>query len=241
MDGGTVKGEKTAKTPPYISFSTLKTFISDLHDHDIPSRIDRSILTRFSGTAQNQLMTALRFLELIDHGGKPTAELGLLAKSYGTADWSPNLATVIKKSYAPIFAIDLASSTPSQFNETFGQAFPGTEAVMRKCISFFLPAAKEAAIPISDRILKGKKPRSGNGPRPKAQRRQPATGTTPPPPPTPTPPPPAGSSSSLTQAPIPPTSYQLLAMFDPGEMSAEEQAAVWLLIQYAKKKEAVQK
>lgn len=238
MDGsGIPQEEKTAKTPPYISFSTLKTFVSDLHDHSMPNRIDRSILTRFSGSAQKQLMPALRFLNLIDASGTPTPELNDMAKAYGTNDWAAALGAVLRKAYAPIFEIDLAAATPSQFSEMFARAFPSTDMVMRKCIAFFLPAAKEAGFAISDRIMKGKKPRAINGARPKVSRRSTAAKATPSvtPPRADPPPPPSPSATTHITAP---NSFQLLAMFDPSDMTPEEQAAVWLLIQYAKKKES---
>jgi len=234
MDGSVIRGEKAAKTPPYISYATLKTFIADLHDHRIPSRIDRSIMTRFSGTAQKQLMTALRFLDLIDADGKPTDALHALAKTYGTNEWPSALGAVIKKAYAPLFEIDLATATPQHFSETFGNAFSNTEAVMRKCIAFFLPAASEAGIQISDRILKGKKPRLSSSARPRPTRRpaasagngsKSAASQNPPPPPPP------------SSAVVPPTAFQLTAMLDPA-MTDEERQAVWTLIQYSAKREA---
>ena len=37
------------RTPPYVSFVTFKTCVADLKEHGIPNKIDRSVLTRFSG------------------------------------------------------------------------------------------------------------------------------------------------------------------------------------------------
>ena len=64
---------RSSGTPPYTSYRTFKTFIEDLHEHGVPSRIDRSVLTRFSGVVGTQLMHALRFLGLIEDDGRPTA------------------------------------------------------------------------------------------------------------------------------------------------------------------------
>ena len=57
---------RSSGTPPYTSYRTFKTFIEDLHEHGVPSRVDRSVLTRFSGVVGTQLMHALRFLGLIE-------------------------------------------------------------------------------------------------------------------------------------------------------------------------------
>lgn len=238
MDGSAapMAGERHTTMPPYVSFATFNTFIADLKEHSIPTRIDRSVLTRFSGTVGTQLMTALRFLKLIDAADKPTEHLTALVRAHGTDEWPSVLGTILQGAYGPIFSIDLAKATPSQFNETFIKTFPGKDAVVKKCIAFFLPAAKGAGIPISERILKGKKPRAVNGARPRISRR-PASSEAMPPAPPPLPPSSSSSTASLTAA----TAFQLLAMFDPSTMNAEEQAAVWTLIQYAKKREGAGK
>ena len=74
---------RSSGTPPYTSYRTFKTFIEDLHEHGVPSRIDRSVLTRFSGIVGTQLMHALRFLGLIEDDGRPTERLKGLVKAHG--------------------------------------------------------------------------------------------------------------------------------------------------------------
>ena len=34
---------RSSGTPPYTSYRTFKTFIEDLHEQGVPSRIDRSV------------------------------------------------------------------------------------------------------------------------------------------------------------------------------------------------------
>ena len=91
---------------------TFKTFIEDLHEHGVPSRIDRSVLTRFSGVVGTQLMHALRFLGLIEDDGRPTERLKELVKAHGTANWSERFLELLGHEYAPMFAIDLETATP---------------------------------------------------------------------------------------------------------------------------------
>ena len=67
---------KSSGTPPYTSYRTFKTFIEDLHEQGVPSRIDRSVLTRFSGVIGSRLLHALRFLGLIEDDGRPPAPQG---------------------------------------------------------------------------------------------------------------------------------------------------------------------
>ena len=83
MSSGGSERLRSAGTPPYTSYRTFRTFIDDLHEHGIPSRIDRSVLTRFSGVVGTQLMHALRFLGLIEDDGRPTQHLRELVSAHG--------------------------------------------------------------------------------------------------------------------------------------------------------------
>jgi hypothetical protein len=83
-----------------------------------------------------------------------------LVNALGTDDWPATLEAVIKRAYAPIFELNLATCSPSQFIERFKQSYSGAEDVTRKSITFFLNAASEAKIPVSSFIMKARKPRS---------------------------------------------------------------------------------
>src|SRR5208282_5662928 len=151
---------RSLRTAPYTSYRTFKTFIEDLREHGVPSRIDRSVLTRFSGVVGTQLMHALRFLGLIEDHGRPTQRLKELVNAHGAGHWPEKLLELLRQQYAPMFAIDLETATPSHFNEAFRKAFPAADAVVQKCVTFFLYAANDAGVKISARVLKGRKPRS---------------------------------------------------------------------------------
>jgi hypothetical protein len=219
---------RSSGTPPYTSYRTFKTFIEDLHERGVPSRIDRSVLTRFSGVVGTQLMHALRFLGLIEDDGRPTERLKALVKAHGTGHWPEKLQELLGQEYAPMFAIDLETATPSHFNEAFRRAFPAADAVVQKCVTFFLYAANDAGVKISGRVLKGRKPRSLT-PRRKAAR------------PTFSPPPtkefeaaPPQPQPALAFADRKKPSELLLTHLDLNEMDDEQQAAVWTLLKYFK-------
>jgi len=220
---------RSSGTPPYTSYRTFKTFIEDLREQGVPSRIDRSVLTRFSGVVGTQLMHALRFLGLIEDDGRPTQRLNALVNTHGAEQWREKLLEILREEYAPIFAIDLEAATPSHFNEAFRKAFPAADAVVQKCVTFFLYAANDAGVKISGRVLKGRKPRS------LIPRRKPAR-------PAFTPPPIKETEAAPPQpqpVPAPPLesrkpSEMLLAHLDPNEMDEEQQAAVWTLLKYFK-------
>jgi hypothetical protein len=219
---------RSSGTPPYTSYRTFKTFLEDLHEHGVPSRIDRSVLTRFSGVVGTQLMHALRFLGLIEDDGRPTERLKGLVKAHGTGNWSERLLELLRHEYAPMFAIDLETATPSHFSEAFRKAFPAADAVVQKCVTFFLYAANDAGVKISGRVLKGRKPRSLT---PRRKPAKPASAY-----------PPIrefDAAPSPPQAPLPPLeggkpSEMLLTHLDLNEMDDEQQAAVWTLLKYFK-------
>jgi hypothetical protein len=62
-------------SPPYVSYRTFLNFVEGLQQ-TMPARIDRSYWgDRFSGSTGTQLVSALRFLDLIDVNGFPTLKL----------------------------------------------------------------------------------------------------------------------------------------------------------------------
>jgi hypothetical protein len=149
-------------TAPYTAFSSVKTAVRNMKEHGIPGRIDRSVLTNFSGSVASQVMQAFKFLKLASDDGLPT---NLLQKLVDAADqedkWAAALSPVIKSAYAPMFTLDLFSASPAQFVQHFRKNYPGAENVSRKSLTFFVNALQDAKIPVSTYVLKNKKPRSG--------------------------------------------------------------------------------
>ena len=68
--------------PPYVAFKTFQTFLEFLSE-GMPSRIDRSVwVNRFSGSNGTQLMTAIKFFELVDSEGIPSQDfINLVSKN----------------------------------------------------------------------------------------------------------------------------------------------------------------
>jgi Family of unknown function (DUF5343) len=228
MLSGSPERTRSTGTPPYTSYRTFKTFIQDLQEHGVPSRIDRSVLTRFSGVVGTQLVHALRFLGLIEDNGRPMQRLKELVNAHGAGRWPETFLVLLREEYAPMFAIDLETATPSHFNEAFRRAFPAADAVVQKCVTFFLYAANDAGVKISGRVLKGRKPRSLT---PRKKPARPAFSN-----------PPIQEIEAGPLEPQPATprvegkkpSEILLTHLDPNEMDEEQQAAVWTMLKYFK-------
>lgn len=153
--------KESLPTPPYVAYKTLKNFLRTL-SQAVPSRIDKSVMRSLSGGAQSQIIQALKYLRLIDVEGKPADKLTQLVKSEG-AEYQKVLREVITAAY-PFLAsksLNLESATMHLLEEEFQKLASGE--TVRKCITFFIPAAKDAGIPISPFIEKpAKRPASNN-------------------------------------------------------------------------------
>lgn len=151
--------------PPYLPYRTFRTFVESLRVA-IPGRIDRSLMGTMSGTAQGQLIAALRYLDLITLQGSPTEKLTRLVNSEGT-DRQKTLRDILTPAYTFLFheGFPLERATVRQLEEKFNTAGASGETV-RKCIAFFTAAAKAADLPLSP-YIKGARGTRGNGGRPR--------------------------------------------------------------------------
>lgn len=154
-------GQEPQATPPYVSYKTLANFLRGLSSAAIPSRIDKSVMTSMSGGVQVQVMQALKYLKLIQPNGTPTEKLPALVKSEG-AEHQRILREVLVAAYPFLSdeSIRLENATMHQLEEAFKPLASGDTA--RKCLTFFIPAAKAAGIQLSAYIREPGK-RSSNG------------------------------------------------------------------------------
>jgi hypothetical protein len=147
-------------TPPYLSFTTLNTFIEGLAVH-MPTRIDKSLMKSMSGASQSALIAALDYFGLRD-GEKPSEAMVALAVSTGTeraATWK----RLITAKYPFLFSdgFDLKRATQGELDEKFRDEGVTGETI-RKCVAFFMAAATAAGLEVSPRFrsIKTRSPRS---------------------------------------------------------------------------------
>lgn len=164
MDQGATERDDAVKahkqrTPPYIAYKTFLTLLSELKTNGVPPQIDRSVLRRFAGGLQGQIMLSLRSLDLIDQQNRPNSKLEGLVAAYETDAFKSRMTQIIKSVYPYVFEIDLMTATPTMFSDAFKDALDAKEEVLRKCRTFFLHAAKELEIPVGPRIEKAQFPR----------------------------------------------------------------------------------
>jgi len=150
-----VKDKGRQRLPPYVSYRTFQNFLEGLQN-GVPARIDRSYWSdRLSGSTGTQLMSALRFLRLIDANNVPTSQLKSLAQASG-GQRAEMLKQVATEAFSFLMqgTLDLQSSTYAQLQEAFDNTFELTDGVSRKCVKFFVEMANAAGIPLSPFISK---------------------------------------------------------------------------------------
>ena len=220
---------KGAQLPPYTAFASFKSALAVLKEHVIPNRIDRSIWgNKFSGSVATQILTAFRFLGLIDQDGVPQPKLRKLVKSLNEDEWKGELDAVIRDGYSPIFSLDLEKATANEFAEKFRTSYGAEGETGRKCMTFFLHAAKEADVPVSAYLLTNVKSRSSASTKRKPRRRDTAgTGGSG-----------GGSRDQLHNPPkVDPMTdtaleYKLVDLMKNDDVNDSERNAIWTLIQY---------
>lgn len=141
--------EQEGFKPPYMSFQTFWTYIADLGSRPLPPTIDRSMMTGKSGTDQANLLMTLRSFELIDATGHVQPSL-LELTSANQERRKEMLAAYIADHYAEPMRISAVNGTDLQLQEAF-KSYYGLDAAdtRRKCITFFVHAAKEAGVALS--------------------------------------------------------------------------------------------
>jgi hypothetical protein len=161
------KSEKTA-CPPTISFKSMTGLFNQLREHGhVPTRIDKTLMPKASGSQQSATIAALRYLGLIDETGKPVGETFSNLVLANDDDRKDLIAQILKSSYGFIFddksfAIDKASS--GEMVEKFrNQNLTGS--TVTKTIQFFLAAAKDANIKVSPHIKAPPAPKPSGIPR----------------------------------------------------------------------------
>jgi len=159
-----VLDKEKKRLPPYVSYRTFRNFLDGLQVGGMPARIDRSYWgDRLSGTTGTQLISALRFLNLVDASGLPTNRLKMLVAARGPQR-NELLRQVTFEAFAPLMkaGLDPQNATYSQLEEIFHDNFGLSGDVSRKCIKFFIMLAGDAGVHLSPFITRRlKSPRTG--------------------------------------------------------------------------------
>jgi len=135
--------------PPYLPYRTFSNLLDRLKANVTPARIDRSVVSSFSGAIQSQIFLTLKYLKLINENGVPSELFDKLIKAKDETR-QKILNDIVVSSYPFLFAAnqDLKKLTADQLFDIFNKEGCSGETT-RKAIAFFTAIAKEAGIELS--------------------------------------------------------------------------------------------
>ena len=149
--------KKHLKTMPYIPFKTFIGFIDKLHSTVVPSIIDSSMLDTMSGSMKGQLLSSLRFLNLVDINNAVNESLKNLIKAYKTDGWEVALKGILFEAYHEITdKINLETGTAQQLNDSFKKLGNIDGQMLDKAIRFYLTGLESSGTKYSP-FFKAKK------------------------------------------------------------------------------------
>jgi uncharacterized protein DUF5343 len=139
--------------PPYLSYTTFRNFLDSLRATALPTRIDRGIMANMSGSNQALLLSTARYFGLVTDNGIPTADLKQLIDAED-ADRRQIWKRIFLKGYSEVLGskMDLGHTTTDEITGAFRRQGINNPERMRKCITFFMLASKDAGIKLSPHI-----------------------------------------------------------------------------------------
>jgi Family of unknown function (DUF5343) len=144
------EGEASLPKPAYIPLIALDSFIERLKATGIPVVIDSNLTQAMSGGTASALMSALRFLGLVDLSGTPQDSLRKLVAAYDTDRWKEVFGDLVDRAYADIIGdLDLTTATRSMLDDRFRKHSKAAGQVLDKAARFYLGALEKMQRPVS--------------------------------------------------------------------------------------------
>lgn len=137
------------RNAPYVSASTMSQFLDHIRYVSTPKKVDAGLLADYNISQGNifPLISALKFLRLIDNTAKPTPAFGSL-QTMGE-EFRSNLDQVIRGAYADLFSkLDIARDSREHLRNYFARNYSTSQA--DKATILFLDLCAEADIPTAE-------------------------------------------------------------------------------------------
>jgi len=144
----------------------------------VPPEINKGLMDNLSGGVQSHLLSALRFLGLVEGDeDSTTPELEKLVESYGTEGYKSTLEAVLNNAYEDITTgINIANTSAKALDVAFGRE--NLDGSMRtRAIRFYLRGLESAGVAISPHLGK-RKARSPGPPKPRKKKQATRSGKT---------------------------------------------------------------
>ena len=131
----------------YVPWGTFKNSLAAFSE-GLPNRIDRTALVGMAGGTQAHLLSALKFLGLIEDDGTPTSAMAELAVP-DEETRKKVLDRIVRERYSALFELDLTKATPAQLQEKMQEHYRVRGTTRDRAVRFFLGAAEYLDIPLS--------------------------------------------------------------------------------------------
>jgi hypothetical protein len=228
------------QSPPYASFGSFMSFATKLREEGVPNRVDKSVFGNASGSMIYSVISSLKSLRLIDESGVPSEAFKsfILAQD---ADRPALLKSIVEQGYPTLFQKDvqLEAMTSGQFDEHMRKTFEVSGATLDRIAQFFISAAKDAGIKISQQLIK-RRPvyTSSSGAKDSKQKKASAVGSA-----VDGPSQDAKSEQGVikTEERQKALEYQLIDLMSEPGIDDEVKKSIWSLVQYLTARKAKQK
>jgi hypothetical protein len=140
--------DQAAQVPPYVSWGVFKGTIDTLAETTVPSGpLDRRVLHGLSGADHGALISALRYLGLVDSERRATqAYCDLIEDSKQPEKFRESLMALLDEKYKTILTkVDLERGTISELERAFKDAGVSQGQMLTKTCRFFIKAYTEGA------------------------------------------------------------------------------------------------
>lgn len=141
-------------TPPLVSATSYANFINELRDHgSVPARIDKTLMSKSSGSQSSAMLATLKYLGQIDDFGKPLEAFKTFVMSTDE-ERKPLMAAILNSKYSFLFTdaeFEIERATSGQMAEKF-RALGINGSTVTKAIAFFLAMAKDSSVKVSAHV-----------------------------------------------------------------------------------------
>jgi hypothetical protein len=133
------------RAAPYISFKTFQTALEVL-SQGLPDQLDTSVWPTLAGGVKTQVLSAFKFLGLIDDEGRVQESLERLLDP--NQDRKVVLREILERSYPEVVELGRTNASPAQLSEAM-RDYGVSGGTLEKTERFFLQAAESTQLQVS--------------------------------------------------------------------------------------------
>jgi hypothetical protein len=136
-------GDFEGRRAPYAPISALERFFERIRDRSVPEHVDHRFLQKLNVASNNEysLLSALKFLGILDDRGRPTHSYRLLQSTDGFQD---ALRHLVETAYRPVFEAGVHEWSLEDQVNYFRQASSASQA--KNAARFFRSVSRMAGL-----------------------------------------------------------------------------------------------